>query len=165
VSPTPVWPARHPSKEDGRTLEKGTDVDPAPARDDAVTSDQRSASPPSPRALCGLPRRCATISSTTTPSPALWEPGTTRHHHTCHCTSSGLPSAAPSNQHTDGNQRGRRPRSHPRSRSWAGTGLATTLAGSEICQDNHQLHDALHHTTTHSLKTVRHDYKPPPLGL
>jgi hypothetical protein len=29
----------HPSKEDGRTLEKGMDAYPAPTRDDAVMSD------------------------------------------------------------------------------------------------------------------------------
>jgi hypothetical protein len=86
----------HPSKEDDGTIEKGTDVNPAPARDGAMTLDQWSASPPSPPPLCGHPRRCATIPGTATPSPAMWEPGTTRHRHTRCCASSGLSSAAPS---------------------------------------------------------------------
>jgi hypothetical protein len=29
----------HPSKEDGKTLERGTDAYPVPARDNVVTSD------------------------------------------------------------------------------------------------------------------------------
>jgi hypothetical protein len=62
-----------PSKEDGGTLERGTDAYPTPALDNAVTSAQWSASPPSPPVLCGHPRRCATISGTTAPSPVLWE--------------------------------------------------------------------------------------------
>jgi hypothetical protein len=49
-----------PSEEDGGTLEKGTDIYPAPTQDSAMASGQRSASPPSPLALCGHPRRCAT---------------------------------------------------------------------------------------------------------
>jgi hypothetical protein len=71
-----------------------------------VTSDQWSASPPSPSALCGHPRYCATIPGTAAPSPALWEPETTRHHHDRCCASTGLPSAAPSSQRTDGDQTG-----------------------------------------------------------
>jgi hypothetical protein len=93
----------HPSREDGGTLERGTGFNPALTRDGVVTSDQWSASPPSPSALCGHPRRCATIPGTAAPSPALWEPGTTRHRHARCCASSSLPSAAPSSQRTDGN--------------------------------------------------------------
>jgi hypothetical protein len=44
-----------PSKEDGGTLERGTAVYPAPAQDDTVTSDQRSASPPSLRPCAATP--------------------------------------------------------------------------------------------------------------
>jgi hypothetical protein len=109
--------------------------------------------------------RCATIPSTAAPSPVLWEPGTTRHHHPRHWASSGLPSATPSNQQTDGNQSGRHPHSHPRSRSWVGTGLATTPAGSDIHQDDHQLHDVVCHTAMCSFRTVWHNCKPPPLDL
>jgi hypothetical protein len=36
--------------------------------------------------------------------------------------------------------------SHPRSRSWEGTGLATTPDGSKIRHDGHQLRDVVHHT-------------------
>jgi hypothetical protein len=95
-----------PSKKDGGTLERGTDAYLTPALDNAVTLDQKSASPLSPLALCGHPRCCITISSITAPSAALWEPGTTRHRHDCCCASTGLPSAAPSSQRTDGNQMG-----------------------------------------------------------
>jgi hypothetical protein len=147
------------------TLERGTDVNPAPARDGVMTSDQRSTSPPSPLALCDHPHRYATIPSTAVPSPALWEPRMIRHHH-AHCYApSGLSSAAPSSQRTDGDQNGKLPHSHPRSRSWAGTGLATTLDRSEIRQDDHQLHDTVHHAAICSLRTMQYDCKPPPLGL
>jgi hypothetical protein len=57
------------------------------------------------------------------------------------------------------------PHSHPQSRSWTGTGLATTPGGSKIRQDDHQLHSAVHHTAIRSFRTVRHDCKLPPLGL
>jgi hypothetical protein len=71
-----------------------------------VTSDQWSTSSPSPPAPCGHPHRCAAIPGTAVPSPALWEPGTTRHHHACCCESSSLPSATPSSQRTNGDQTG-----------------------------------------------------------
>jgi hypothetical protein len=103
----------HPSREDSETLERGTDFNPAPARDGAVTSDQWSASPTSSLALCGHPRQCATIPGTAAPSSVLWEPGTTRHCHTYSCASSGLPSAAPSSQHTDCDQNEKLPHSCP----------------------------------------------------
>jgi hypothetical protein len=76
----------------------------------------------------------------------------TRHRHPRHCTPSGLPSASPSSRRTDGDSSGRRPHSHPRSRSWAGTGLATTPAGSGIRQDDQQLHHIVHHTAICSLE-------------
>jgi hypothetical protein len=107
VPPTPVRPPRHTPQK--RTAEPSKEVrtpTPAPALDNAVTSDQWSASPPSPPALCGHLRCCATIAGTAAASPTLWEPGTTRHHHARCCASYGLPSAAPSSQLTDGDQTG-----------------------------------------------------------
>jgi hypothetical protein len=92
----------HPSNEDGRTLERGTNAYPALAMDNAVTSNQWSASLLSPLALCGHPRRCANIPGTAAPSPVLWEPGTTRHRHARCCAPYDLPLVAPSSQHTDG---------------------------------------------------------------
>jgi hypothetical protein len=95
-----------PSKEGDGTLEKGIDTCPTPTRDNAVTSDQWSVSPPSPLAQCSHPHRCATIPGPVRPSPAPWEPGTTRHCHGRSCAPHGLPSAAPSSQRTDGDQTG-----------------------------------------------------------
>jgi hypothetical protein len=66
--------------------------------------DQWSVSPPSPSALYSHPRYCATIPHAVAPSPALWEPGTTRHRHARCCASYGPPSTAPSSQRTDGDQ-------------------------------------------------------------
>jgi hypothetical protein len=43
------------------------------------------------------------------------------------------------------------PRHHPRIRSWAGTGLAMTHAGSEVRQDDQPLHGVVHHTAICSL--------------
>jgi hypothetical protein len=43
---------------------------------------------------------------------------------------------------------GKSPHSHPRSRSWAGIGLATTPDGNKIRQDRHQLYNVVHHTAT-----------------
>jgi hypothetical protein len=139
-------------KDNGETLERGTGAYPAPTRDDAVTSDQWSAFPPSLSALCGHSHCCAAIPSTTTPSLSLWEPGMTRHHHPCHCRPSGLPSATPSSRRMDDDSSGRRPHNHPRSRSWAGTGLTTTLARSEIRHNDQQLHDIVYHTAICSLE-------------
>jgi hypothetical protein len=96
--------APHPSKEDGGTLERGAAAYPAPTQDDTVTSDQWSASPPSPSTLCGHPRRYTTIPSTAAPSPAPWEPRTTRHHHTRCCATSSPPSTQPSSWRTDDDQ-------------------------------------------------------------
>jgi hypothetical protein len=94
------------SKEDSGTLEKGTDTCPTSTWDNAVTSDWRSASPQSPPALCGHPRRCATFLGPVRPSLALWEPGTTRHCRARSCAPHGPPSAAPSSRHTDDGQTG-----------------------------------------------------------
>jgi hypothetical protein len=44
------------------------------------------------------------------------------------------------------------PHNHPRSRSWAGTGLATTHGAGEIRQNDHQLRGAVHHTAMCSLE-------------
>jgi hypothetical protein len=62
--PLPYGRRAAPSKGGGGTLEKGTDVCPAPTQDSVVTSDQLSMSPPSSPALCSHPRRCATIPGT-----------------------------------------------------------------------------------------------------
>jgi hypothetical protein len=79
--PLPYGRRAAPSKEDDRALEKGTDICHAPTRDNTVTSNQWSASPPSLSALYSHPHRCATIPCAATPSLTLWEPGTTRHRH------------------------------------------------------------------------------------
>jgi hypothetical protein len=90
-----------PSKEDGEALERGTDAHLAPAQDDAVTSDQRGASPLSPSVLCGHPRHHDAVPGTAAPSPMLWEYGATRRRHDSCCAPYDFPSAAPSSQHTD----------------------------------------------------------------
>jgi hypothetical protein len=129
----PLPYGRHiaPSKEDGGTLEKGTDIYPAPTQDCAVTSDQRSASPPSPLALCSHPRRCATIPGTAAPSLMLWEPGMTRHHHARCCAPYGLPSAAPSSLRTVDDQT-EVPIQPPSKPLLGGTGPTLTPDGSKI---------------------------------
>jgi hypothetical protein len=155
----------HPSKDDGGTLKRGTDAYLAPTLDNAATSNQWSASPPSPLALCGHPRRCVTIPGTAAPSPALWEPRTTRHHHTRCCTSYGLPSAAPLSQRTDGDQTGsshtatlegapRRIQDSPR-RPTGTRFVRTTINSTALSAMPPYV----------ALRTVRHDCKPPPLGL
>jgi hypothetical protein len=146
VPPTPVRPAhRNPQKKYGR-----------------LPRAQWSASSPSPSALCGHPHHCAAIPSTAMPSPSLWEPRTTRRCHPRHCTPPAF-RQLPSRRRTDDDSSGRRPHSHTRSRSWAGTGFATTPAGGEICQDDQQLRVTAHHTAICSLRIVRRDCKPPPL--
>jgi hypothetical protein len=150
----------HPSNEDDATLERATDAYPAPILDNILTSDQWSASPPSPPALCGHPRRCAAIPGTATPSPALWElrmtPAIVLLQPLINRTLESAYGWRPN---------GEFPHSHPRSRSWESTGLATMADGSEIRQDDHQLHDIVRHAAICSLRTVRHDCKPPLLGL
>jgi hypothetical protein len=108
--PLSYGPHTTPLKEDGRTLEKGTNACFKPSRDNAVTSDQRGASPPSPSALCGHPRCCTAIPSTASPSLVLWEPRTTRHHRAHRCATSSLPSTQPSSWRTPNGQKGG---SHP----------------------------------------------------
>jgi hypothetical protein len=153
------------SKEVGGTLERGTTTCPAPARDGAVTSGQQSASPQSPPALCDQPRHRAAIPDASTSSPALWEPRSTGHRHADRCAASGLPSAEPSNQRTDGNQ--------------TRSSHATTLeAAPGRAQDSpRRLPEARFARTTINsttlcamppyvaLRALRHDCKPPPLGL
>jgi hypothetical protein len=162
--PLPYGRCAAPSKGGGGTLEKGTDVCPAPTQDSAVTSDQRSVSPPSPPVLCGHPRRCATILGTAAPSATLWEPGLTRRRHARYCAPYGLPSAAPSSQHTNGDQTGSPHtatleaapgQEHDSPRRPAGTRFARTAINST----------ALHTILPHVIRTVRHDCKLPPLGL
>jgi hypothetical protein len=100
----------------------------------SVTSGPVRPSPP----LCHHPRHCGAIPGTvearddeTPPRPLLcilWS-----------SVSQALESAY-----------GQRPNKkppccYPRSRSWTGTGLATTPAGSKIRQDNHQLRDTIRH--------------------
>jgi hypothetical protein len=46
---------------------------------------------------------------------------------------------------------GKLPHDNPRSRSWAGTGLATMPDGSKIGQDDHQLHGTVRHAAICSL--------------
>jgi hypothetical protein len=163
--PLPYAPTSHPSKEDRGTLKRGTNAYPAPTQDDTMTSDQWSASPPSPLALCGHPCRCATIPGTAAPSPALWKPGTTRRRHVHCCASYDLPSAEPSSQRMDGDRMGS---SH----------AATLEAAPGRVQDSprHPPGARFTRTTVNSatpcaippyvaLRTVWHDYKPPPLGL
>jgi hypothetical protein len=129
-----------------------------------VTSDYRSASPPSPPALSGHPRRCATVLGTAAPSPALWEPGTTRHRHARCCASFGLPSAAPSNQRTNGDQTGNshaatleaapgRVQDSPR-RPTGARFVRMTINSTALCPMPLYL----------ALRTVRRDCKPPPLA-
>jgi hypothetical protein len=154
----------HPSKEGGGTLERGTDAYPALAQDNVVTSGQRSMSPPSPPALCGHPRRCATIPSTAAPSPALWGHGMTRHRHTRYCMTSSL------RQHD--------PRADVR--TTAKQEAPTPLSSKKLLDRHRTCRDAppearFARTATHSLalyaipphvaRTVRHECKPSPLGL
>jgi hypothetical protein len=104
--PPPYGQHAAPSNKDDGTLKKGRDTCSTPMRDDAVMSDQWSASPPSPLALFGHPRRCATISGPVRPSRAPWEPGETRRCHARGCTPHDLPSAAPTSQRTDDDRTG-----------------------------------------------------------
>jgi hypothetical protein len=155
----------HPSKEDNGTLERGMYIDHAPARNGAVTSDQWSASPPSPPALCGHPHHCATIPGTEEPSPALWEPKTTRRRHALCCTSSGLPSAAPPSRRTDGDQTGSSHTTTLEATPWRAQDSPRRLTGARFFRltiNSTKLCAVPPHV---AFRTVRHDCKPPPLGL
>jgi hypothetical protein len=66
--PLPYGRRTAPPKKDGRTLEGATHDYSAPARNDAVTSDQWERSPPSPSALCDHPRHRDAIPTTASPS-------------------------------------------------------------------------------------------------
>jgi hypothetical protein len=122
------------------------------ARDDAVTTDQWSASPPSSSALCGHPCHCTTIPSTAAPSPTLWEPRVTRHRHDRYCMTSNPPSAWPSSWHTDDDQT----RGFHSATLEVAPGRAQDSprrsARSKIRQDDQQLHDTTHHTAIRSLE-------------
>jgi hypothetical protein len=162
--PLPYGRRAAPSKEDGETLEKGTDICPAHTQDNAETSDQRSASPQSPPALCGHLRRCATIPGTAAPSPTLWEPETTRHRHARCCAPYGLQSAAPSSQHTDGDQTGSSHTATLEAAPGREQGSPRRPTGARFART------AIHFTTLyaippHVIRAVRHDCKPHPLGL
>jgi hypothetical protein len=104
--PLSYGPGALPSKEDGRTLERGTDVCSTLAQDDTVMTDQWGTSPPSPSILCGHPRHHDAIPGTATPSPMLWEYRATRRRHAGCYAPYGLPSGAPSDQRTDDDQTG-----------------------------------------------------------
>jgi hypothetical protein len=147
------------------TLERGTSIYPAPAQDGVVTSEQRSVSPPSLLALCEHPCHCATIPGTAASSPALWEPGVTRHHHTRCYASSGLPSAEPSSQRTDGDQT----RSSHAATLEAAPGRVQDLPR---CPPGARFARTTINSMTLSamppyvaLRAMQHDCKPPPLAL
>jgi hypothetical protein len=132
-----------------------------PTRDDDVTSDQWSAPPPSPPALFGHPRRCATIPGPVRPSRAPREPGETRRCHAHGCAPHGLPSAAPWSHHTDEDRTGS---SH----------IAALEAASGQEQDTPRCPTGARFTRTainstalyaippHVVRTVRHACKLPP---
>jgi hypothetical protein len=156
-------PCDTPSKDSG-ALERGTDACLALAQDDAVTMDQWGASPLSPSALCGHPHYHDAIPGTTAPSPTLWKYGTTRRYHACCCAPYSLLSAAPSSQRMDGDRTGSphtatleavpgREQDSPRCP--VGTRFARTAINSTT----------LHTIPLHVIRIVRHDCKPPPLGL
>jgi hypothetical protein len=154
-----------PLKRGRRNPRRGYGRLPCARKDDAVTSDQWSVSPPSPPALCGHPCHCATIPGTAAPSPALWKPGATRHRHAHYCASSGLPSVEPSSQRTDGDQTRSshsttleaapgRVQDSPR-RSPGARFTRTTINSATLCAMPPYV----------AFRAVRHDCKPPPLGL
>jgi hypothetical protein len=165
VPPTPVPPAhrtprertREPLKAYDRLLRTrlGRRCDVRPARCvPSVTSGPMRPSPP----LCRHPRHCSIIPGTV----GAWDDGTPPH--------PPLYILRPSASLTLEQAYGRRPnkklpRRHPQSCPWTITGLATTPARSEILQDNHQLHDTMPHAAICSTRAMRHDCKPPPLGL
>jgi hypothetical protein len=147
--PPPYGRRATPLKEDGRTLEKGTDTCPMPTRDNTVTLPAEPVSPvisgpvrPSPP-LCNHPRPCAAI-----PGAAGTQDDKTLPHPWL-CTS------RPSVSRTLESAYGRRlnekfPHSRPRSRSWARTGHAMTPDESKIRQDSHQLLGVVRHPATHN---------------
>jgi hypothetical protein len=112
---------------------------------------------PSPP-LCHLPGHCNAIPSTV----GARDDETLSHRPLCILQPSVIPTLEL--------MYGRRPNKkllhhHPRSRFWTGTGLATTPARSKILQDNHQLYGTVRHAAICSTRAMRHDCKPPPLGL
>jgi hypothetical protein len=153
------------SKEDGGTLERGTTICPSLAQDGAMTSDQRSMSPPSLPALCGHPHHCAAIPSAAASSPALWKPRTMGHHHTHRCAASGPLSAQPSSRRTNDDQTrsshtatleaapGQEhdtPRRPPEARF-----IRRTIDSTTLCAMPPYV----------ALRVMRYDCKPSPLGL
>jgi hypothetical protein len=100
VPPAPVRPARRALERGRRNPRKGYGH--LPHTNAGRRRDVRpaNASPPSPLAMFGHPRRCATIPSPVRPSRAPREPGETRRCHARGCAPHGLPSAVPSSQRT-----------------------------------------------------------------
>jgi hypothetical protein len=130
-----------------------------------MTSDQWSASPPSPLALCGRPRHCAAIPGTTASSPALWEPRLTGHRHAVavqppvihqpnpqtgvqEVTKREAPTLLPSKPLLDGY----RTRQDARQRQ---DSLGTTIKYTTLCAMPPYV----------ALRVMRHDCKPSPLSL
>jgi hypothetical protein len=164
VLPTLVRPMRRTLKEGRWNPRKGTDVCSTLAQDNALTSDQRGVSPPSPSILCGHP-------AIMTPSRALLR-------HPRRCGSTGRQDAAtPAAVHPMAScQR------HPRVSVRTTTEReAPTPPPSKPLLDGYRArHDALpkvgfarkvvHSTmlytiSLHVTRIVWHDCKLPPLGL
>jgi hypothetical protein len=102
VPPTLEWPAHHPLKKDGETLEGKTHEYSSLTWDGAVTPCQWERSPLSPSALCDRPRHRDAIPATASPYPTLWKHAATGHRHASHCVLYGLVTTAPSSPHADG---------------------------------------------------------------
>jgi hypothetical protein len=163
--PLTLVPPRHPLERGWRHSQKGYDHLLYTHR--GRRRDVRPAGWVSP-VTSGLvrpsPRHCAAIPGTTASSLALWEPRSTAHCHTRRCAASDLLSADPSNRRTDDDQarapattleaapgRAQDPRRCPPEARFAWT----TVNSTTLCI-------MLPHV---ALRTVRHDCKPPPLGL
>jgi hypothetical protein len=114
--PLSYGPTSRPSREDGGTLERGTDAYSALGQDDVVTLGQRGVSSPSPPP-------CAAIPAAVPPSRALqhhpwhcggWDDGTPPHRLLC----DPRPSVSPTLELTYEQRLNKRiPCHHPRSRS------------------------------------------------
>jgi hypothetical protein len=142
----------HPSKEDGKTLKRGTDACPTLGQGGTVTSGQRgvsSQSHPAPR----------TIPAAVPPSRAL-------QHHPQHCGSPGRQDITTPAIVRFPALRQPNPRAGVRTTTKQEGSHATTLeaapgraqdslrrpARRKIRQDGHQLHDVVHYTATCSLE-------------
>jgi hypothetical protein len=151
VPPTPVRPARRTLERGRRSPRKGyghlsrahagqhRDVKPV----ERVSSVTVGSVQPFP-SLCHHPVRCSTIPDAvgtrddkTSPRPLLCILRSS-----VSCTLESAYERRPN---------GKLPRSHPRSRAWAATGLAMTPDGNKIRQDGYLLHGTVHHSATRSL--------------